>query len=223
MEFERRQPPLPEMCSVLDVRVSGFRAWMRGGAPGLTRLSEVQAVVVIKTIHAEVFAALTARGICIVSCRSQGHPVGPSRIERLMRDNDVRARHKRRYKAATDSKPVLSVEPNRLNRQFSSASPGRVWTGGITYIDQRRPAVPGAVEFDWARFRESLAPRGDSSCVPESSRQGAELRSNDGSTPYGIRLGRVRNVRTSATARRCGKILSVCLLSPAENRSSCST
>lgn len=133
MELERRQFPLPEMCSVLDVSVSGYRAWLGGGTQGSTRLSDVQAVVVIKTIHAEVRGAYGSRRMHR-ELQGRGHPVGLSRIERLMRDNGVRARHKRRYKATTDSKHALPVAANVLDRQFSPAMPDQVWTGDITYI-----------------------------------------------------------------------------------------
>jgi len=133
MELERRQFPLPEMCSVLDVSISGYRAWLGGGTPGSARLSDVQAVVVIKTIHAEVRGAYGSRRMHR-ELQGRGHPVGLSRVERLMRDNGVRARHKRRYKATTDSKHALPVAANLLDRQFSPAAPDRVWTGDITYI-----------------------------------------------------------------------------------------
>lgn len=51
-----------------------------------------------------------------------------------MRDNGIRARHKRRFKATTDSKHALPVAPNVLARNFTPQAPNRVWTGDITYI-----------------------------------------------------------------------------------------
>ena len=36
--------PLPNLCEVLDVSVSGYRAWKRGGKPERTRLTDPQAV-----------------------------------------------------------------------------------------------------------------------------------------------------------------------------------
>jgi hypothetical protein len=70
MQLERRQFPLPEMCRVLDVSISGFRAWLRGGTPGSTRLSDVQAVAVIKTIRAEVRGACGLRRMH-ANCRAE--------------------------------------------------------------------------------------------------------------------------------------------------------
>ena len=51
-----------------------------------------------------------------------------------MRENGIRARHKRRFKATTDSKHSMPVAPNLLARNFTPEAPNRVWTGDITYI-----------------------------------------------------------------------------------------
>lgn len=51
-----------------------------------------------------------------------------------MRENCIRARHKRRFKATTDSKHSLPVSANVLDRHFSPEAPNQVWTGDITYI-----------------------------------------------------------------------------------------
>ena len=131
---QRRQYPLPELCGVLTVSVSGYRAWRRGGSPGPARLSDPQAIALIKAIHAEVKGAYGSRRMH-QELRGRGHRIGLTRVERLMRDNGVRARHKRRFKATTDSKHSMPVAENLLAREFTPAAPNRVWTGGITYID----------------------------------------------------------------------------------------
>ncbi len=66
--------------------------------------------------------------------RNRGFPTGQERVERLMRENDIRARHKRRCKATTDSKHALRVAPNLLARDFTLAKPHPVWTADMTYI-----------------------------------------------------------------------------------------
>jgi len=66
--------------------------------------------------------------------RGRGHRIGLRRVERLMREHGIRARHKRRHKATTDSKHSMPVAPNLLARNFTPEAPNRVWTGDITYI-----------------------------------------------------------------------------------------
>ena len=134
IDAQRRQYPLPDLCEVLTVSVSGYRAWRRGGAPDSTRLSDPQAITVIKAIHAQVKGAYGSRRMH-QELRGRGHRIGLTRVERLMRENGVRARHKRRFKATTDSKHSMPVAENLLAREFTPAAPDRVWTGDITYID----------------------------------------------------------------------------------------
>jgi putative transposase len=50
---------LNEMCNILEVNISGYRAWKRGGTPGHKLLTDTQMLAVIRAIHAE-FKELTA-------------------------------------------------------------------------------------------------------------------------------------------------------------------
>jgi hypothetical protein len=133
IEKQRRFFPLPILCETLSVSQSGFRAWQAGGTPDRQRLTDAQALVLIRTIHQEVRQAYGARRIH-AELRGRGHRIGLPRIERLMRENGIRARHKRRYKATTDSRHSLPVAANVLDRHFAPDAPNRVWTGDITYI-----------------------------------------------------------------------------------------
>lgn len=121
------------MCEVLAVSISGYRAWKRGDKPERTRLTDPQAVALIKCIHAEVKAAYGSRRMHR-ELQGRGHRIGLRRVERPMREHGIRARHKRRYKATTDSKHSMPVAPNLLARNFTPEAPSRVWTGDITYI-----------------------------------------------------------------------------------------
>jgi putative transposase len=124
---------MPDMCEVLGVSASGWRAWKRGGTPDSTRLTDPQAITLIKAIHAEFKGAYGSRRMHR-ELRGRGHPIGLSRVERLMRENGIRARHKRRFKATTDSKHSMPVADNLLNRQFTPDAPNKLWAGDITYI-----------------------------------------------------------------------------------------
>lgn len=133
IEKQRSSYPLPVLCDALRVSQSGFRAWLAGGTPDRKGLSDAQALMLIRTIHQEVRQAYGARRI-YAELRGRGYRIGLPRIERLMRENGIRARHKRRFKATTDSKHRLPVAENILDRQFAPEAPNRIWTGDITYI-----------------------------------------------------------------------------------------
>jgi hypothetical protein len=61
IDAQRREYPLPDMCEVLTVSVSGYRAWRRGRTPGSTRLNDTQAVALMKAVHAETKGAYGSR------------------------------------------------------------------------------------------------------------------------------------------------------------------
>lgn len=65
----------------------------------------------------------------------EGTKCGKKRVERLMRDNGIKAKHKHKYKAVgTDSAHNLPVAENLLDRQFEQAQPNRAWVTDTTYI-----------------------------------------------------------------------------------------
>lgn len=133
IDTQRKAYPLPVMCETLAVSVSGYRAWKRGGNPNRKRLTDAQLLAVIRALHAELKGAYGSPRM-LEEMRKRGFPVGKERVERLMRENGIRARHKRRYKATTDSKHSLPVAPNRLDRNFAPAAPNQAWGADLTYI-----------------------------------------------------------------------------------------
>ena len=48
---------LAEMCDVLDVSISGYRVWKRGGEPDRQRLTDNQMLALTGAIHAELKGA----------------------------------------------------------------------------------------------------------------------------------------------------------------------
>ena len=124
---------LTEMCDVLDVSISGYRAWKRGGKPDRKRLSDGQMLALIRAIHAELRGAYGSPRM-VRELRTRGFSASKARVERLMRDNGIYARHKRRYKVTTDSKHGLPVAENLLARNFTPTAPNQVWTSDITYL-----------------------------------------------------------------------------------------
>ena len=124
---------LNEMCAVLSVSVSGYRSWKRGGTRGRKRLTDDQMLALIGAIHGELRGAYGSPRM-VRELRLRGFTAGKERVERLMRENGIRARHKRRYKVTTDSRHALPVAANLLDRNFTPAAPNKVWTSDITYL-----------------------------------------------------------------------------------------
>lgn len=133
IERERATYPLAILCNVLTVSVNGYRAWKRGGTPSRKRLTDTQMMALIRATHAQLKGAYGSPRM-LREIRARGFPASKERVERLMRENGIRARHKRRWRATTNSRHSLPIAPNRLERNFTPAAPNQVWTADMTYI-----------------------------------------------------------------------------------------
>jgi len=69
--------------------------------------------------------------------KAQGQSHGLKRVARLMRDNGIHAKQKRKFKVTTDSKHSHPVAPNLLERDFDATAPNQKWLADITYIPIR--------------------------------------------------------------------------------------
>ena len=56
------------------------------------------------------------------------------RIKKLMKQQNLVCKTKRKFKITTDSKHQLEIAPNILNREFQAAEPDQKYVGDITYI-----------------------------------------------------------------------------------------
>ena len=124
--------PLAVLCRVLSVSTSGFADWKSCDGP-TKWLSDEQLLALIRSIHAEVKGCYGAPRM-LEELKARSFPASKGRVRRLMQGHGIRARHKRRYKATTNSRHKLPVAGNLLDRQFDTASPDQVWTVDITYI-----------------------------------------------------------------------------------------
>jgi len=120
------------LCTALQVSDSGFTSWQRSDGPKQW-LSDSELLKRIREIHEETRAAYGSPRI-YQELKGWGIPVSKRRVERLMRENGLRGRHKRRFKATTDSKHTLPVAPNRLEQNFVTERPDQAWTADITYV-----------------------------------------------------------------------------------------
>ena len=92
--------------------------------------------------------------------QDEGLKVGRRRTARLMRENGLKARPKRRFKRTTDSHHGFPVAPNLLAQDFSATRPNQKWNADISY-GAPRPGRSGVhmSGMQWERRNgECLAP-----------------------------------------------------------------
>lgn len=66
--------------------------------------------------------------------QKRGKRVCRHRVARLMREQKLQARRRRRFVRTTNSTHGLSTPPNVLDRDFTATAPNRVWAGDVTYL-----------------------------------------------------------------------------------------
>ena len=81
--------------------------------------------------------------------KHDGHAVSRKRIVRLMREENLAPRLKRRYVSTTKSDHDRRVAPNVLKRNFEVGQPNKVWASDITYLHTNRGWVYLAVVIDF--------------------------------------------------------------------------
>ena len=146
IDSQRDSYPLQSMCEQLGVSTSGYAEWKTCGGP-THWLSDEQLLALIRAVHAQ-YKQTYGSPRMTAELKSRGIPVSRDRVRRLMKSNGIRARHKRRYKATTNSRHTLPVASNLLNRQFETHAPDQVWTADITYIPTREGWLYLAVVMD---------------------------------------------------------------------------
>jgi len=66
--------------------------------------------------------------------KNNGTKIGKKTVEDLMREMDLKARQKKRYRSTTDSNHNRPVAPNLLDRNFDVTEVDTVWLSDITYL-----------------------------------------------------------------------------------------
>lgn len=120
------------MAEVLGVARSGYYAWVGRGESRRDRangdlaeeIREIQKKVKYRYGSLRVTAQLGRDG------KSAGH----NRVARVMRENGLQARPKRRYRSTTKASESRAAAPNVLARNFAVSTTNAVWVTDITYI-----------------------------------------------------------------------------------------
>jgi len=124
-----------KMCRVLAVSRSGYYDWL--GRPESQRSLENQVLVKeIKQIHKESRMVYGSPRITN-ELNQRGFSCSRLRVARLMRQNGIKAKTRKKYRVTTNSKHTYPVAPNLLAQDFWTTAAHRIWMSDITYIHTR--------------------------------------------------------------------------------------
>ena len=138
--------PVHRLCCVLGVSQSGYFAW-RGR---LACHRQRDDMVLLAHVRSAFALSNSTYGSPRMTreLRDIGLVVGRRRIARLMRDNGLQARQKRRFKRTTDSHHAWPVAPNLLDQDFTATGPDKKWGADISYVWTREGWLYLAVVID---------------------------------------------------------------------------
>jgi putative transposase len=124
------------MCSELAVSKSGYYAYRSRGISQRKR----DDLTLVPLVHAEFRKHPRGCGSRMVlgGLREEGHATSRKRVVRLMSEENLRHRLKRRYVRTTESRHDKPVAKNVLDRSFEVGEPNKVWASDITYVHTKR-------------------------------------------------------------------------------------
>lgn len=127
--------PIVQLCSAFEVSPSGYYDWSRGRQhPSQRRQQDQQLKQQISRLHAESRQTYGSPRIQ-VELRQAGQRHGRNRIARLMREQELYGRQKKRYRVqTTDSRHDEPIAPNRLMEAPVPSRANQVWVADITYV-----------------------------------------------------------------------------------------
>lgn len=124
--------PVAWLCEALDVSRSGFHAWLVRPRSLRSRTDEVLARQV-RSSFAESDRTYGARRVWH-DVLAAGMACGLHRVQRLMRQQALRARPRRRGLPPDRGERSTDAAANLLDRQFAAPAPNRKWVADFTYI-----------------------------------------------------------------------------------------
>jgi putative transposase len=137
------------MCRVLEVCPAGYYASLKR-PPSWHAVIDELLVARVRIIHAESGETYGAPRVQR-ELQAEGLPASTKRVARLMQEEDLVARRRRRYRVATtNSNHDDPIAPNLLARNFDVNGVGlnRVWVADITHIPTREGSLYLATVLD---------------------------------------------------------------------------
>jgi len=132
IEKERHRYSVKRLCMVLGIKRGSYYAWKKRKPSA----REQQNRELVEMIHRIYKLSRKTYGYPRVHAqlRKDGVACNKKRITRLMRQEGLQGRRKRRKVFTTDSKHSYPVAENILKRNFDARKPNEKWVADITYI-----------------------------------------------------------------------------------------
>jgi transposase InsO family protein len=134
MQSNKKRYSITEMAGLFGVSRSAYYKWARLGVSSRRKETDAALLRLIREIVLKHHRRYGSPRVRQELRNVYGKRVSLKKIARLMRENGLNARRRRRYIPTTDSKHSLPVAENILNRQFHAERGGQKWVSDITYL-----------------------------------------------------------------------------------------
>ena len=155
IEVHRAQFSVRLMCRVLGISRAGFYASGKRAASARAKRDE-ELCIQIRAVHQQSRRTYGSPRVH-AELHAQGERCGRKRVARLMRQEGLRVKGRRRFRpTTTDSRHPHPVAANVLARRFGVTeieARNRVWASDITYVPTREGWLYLAVILDLASRR----------------------------------------------------------------------
>jgi transposase InsO family protein len=132
VDAEKANHKIAHICRVLDVSRAGYYAWCKR-EPSARQSEDTKLRVLIREAH-ERGRRKYGRPRIHRALKNKGIHVSGKRVMRLMREENIIGRAKRRFKATTDSAHNRPVAANLLKQDFTASAKNKRWVGDTTEL-----------------------------------------------------------------------------------------
>jgi transposase InsO family protein len=132
IDAEKGTCPVATACEALGVSRPGYYAWRR--RPESTRACEDRRLAVKVRESFELGRTYYGSPRILKDLKAEGEHVSRKRVIRLMQEQGLVARVRRRYRCTTMSDHDQPIAPNILARRFEAAAPNQRWVGDTTEL-----------------------------------------------------------------------------------------
>ena len=122
------------MAELFGVSRSAYYKWVKNGIAMRRQQADAELLDLIREIVADHRHRYGSPRVRVELRRKYGKCVSLKKVARLMRENGLNARRRRKHIKTTDSKHTLPVCENILGQEFYAEKPGQKWVSDITYL-----------------------------------------------------------------------------------------
>jgi transposase InsO family protein len=124
------------MCRVLKVKPAGYYAWLKR-KPTLRDLRRLELIERIRCVHQQSRGTYGSPRVHR-ELVAQGTAVCENTVAKVMKQQQIRSKTRRRFVVTTDSDHGEAAAANLLDRQFNVPLPNQVWCADITFVPTRQ-------------------------------------------------------------------------------------